>query len=139
MGPESAERLLTVGLVARRSGLTTKALRHYGRVKLLRPAAVDDATGYRLYRSDQVAEARLVWLLRSLDLPLDQGRTAVAAWKAGDAAAISEVIGRHQGHLDARVARLRGALYRIDHLLAEGLDAVMPELDTSAAAQRQTG
>ena len=134
MGLEPGERLLTVGVVARRSGLTTKALRHYDRVKLLRPAAVDDATGYRLYRSDQVAEARLVWLLRSLDLPLDQVRTAVAAWKAGDAAAVGEVIRRHRAHLEARVTRLRGALHHIDHLLAEGLEAVMTELDTSGVA-----
>jgi DNA-binding transcriptional MerR regulator len=134
MGPEPADRLLTVGLVARRSGLTTKALRHYDRVNLLRPTAVDDATGYRLYRSDQVAEARLVWLLRSLDLPLDQVRTAVAAWRAGDAAAVAEVIRRQRADLDARITRLRGALHHIDHLLSEGLDAVMSALDTSAAA-----
>jgi DNA-binding transcriptional MerR regulator len=134
MGPEPAEGLLTVGLVARQSGLTTKALRHYDRVKLLRPASADAATGYRLYRSDQVAEARLVGLLRSFDLPLDQVRTAVAAWKAGDAASVSEIFRRHRRHLDARVTRLRGALHRIDHLLSEGLDAVMPDLETSAAA-----
>lgn len=36
--------------MARRSGLTVKALRHYDRTGLLRPAAVDGATGYRLYR-----------------------------------------------------------------------------------------
>jgi DNA-binding transcriptional MerR regulator len=82
MEQEPPEALLTVGLVARRRGLTAKALRHYDRVKLLRPAAVDLATGYRLYRGDQVAEARLVHLLRSLDLPLDQVRTVVAAWLA---------------------------------------------------------
>jgi DNA-binding transcriptional MerR regulator len=129
---EPVEGLLIVGLVARRSGLTAKALRHYDRVNLLRPAAVDDATGYRLYRGTQVAEARLVHLLRSLDLPLDQVRTAVTAWKAGDAAAVSEVIRVHRGHLDARVTRLRSALHRIDHLLAEGLATVMSELDTSS-------
>jgi len=83
MEREAPGVLLTVGLVARRSGLTAKALRHYDRIGLLRPARVDDATGYRLYRSDQVAEARLVGLLRSLDLPLDQVRTAVLAWKSG--------------------------------------------------------
>lgn len=132
MGQEPAEGLLTVGLVARRSGLTAKALRHYDRVKLLRPAAVDGVTGYRLYRGTQVAEARLVHLLRSLDLPLDQVRMAVTAWQAGDAAAVSEVIRAHRGHLDARVTRLLGALHRIDHLLAEGLATVMSELDTSS-------
>ena len=52
--------------------------------------------------------------------------------KAGDAAAVSEVIRPHRGHLDARVTRLRGALHRIDHLLAEGLATVMSELDTSS-------
>jgi DNA-binding transcriptional MerR regulator len=132
MGKEPAAGLLTVGLVARRSGLTTKALRHYDRVKLLRPAAVDSATGYRLYRGDQVAEARLVHLLRSLDLPLEQVRPAVTAWRAGDAAAVDEVIRRHRRHLDARVTRLRGALHRIDHLLSEGLATAMAELDSSS-------
>ncbi len=67
--------LLTIGQVARRSGLSVKALRHYDRVQLLRPAAVDGGSGYRLYRSDQVGEAQLVHLLRSLDLPLEQEKS----------------------------------------------------------------
>ena len=125
------EQLLTVGQVARRSGLTSKALRHYDRVSLLRPAAVDGATGYRLYRADQVAEAQLVHLLRSLELPLAEVRTAVAAWQAGDAAAVREILRLHRRHLEARVTRLRGALHSIDHLLTEGCDAVMSDLETS--------
>jgi DNA-binding transcriptional MerR regulator len=123
--------LLTIGQLARLSGLSVKALRHYDRVQLLRPAAVDASTGYRLYRGEQVEEAQLVHLLRSLDLPLDQVRIAVAAWKAGDAGTVSEVIRLHRRHLDARVTRLRGALHRIDHLLAEGLAATMTDLDTT--------
>ena len=124
--------LLTIGQVARRSGLSVKALRHYDRVRLLCPAAVDGGSGYRLYRRDQVGEAQLVHLLRSLDLPLEQVRAAVAAWKAGDAGTLSEVIRLHRRHLDARVTRLRGALHRIDHLLAEGLKDVMTGLETTA-------
>ncbi|HET9968989.1 MAG TPA: MerR family transcriptional regulator [Streptosporangiaceae bacterium] len=127
------QELLTVGLMARRSGLTVKALRHYDRTGLLRPAAADGATGYRLYRGDQVAEARLVRLLRSLDLPLDQVRVAVAAWKDGDDAAVERLVGEHRRQLDARVTRLRGALHRIDHLLAEGLQAAMTQTDPDDA------
>ena len=129
MEQDAPDALLTVGLVARGSGLTAKALRHYDRIGLLRPARVDAATGYRWYRSDQVAEARLVGLLRSLDLPLDQVRTTVAAWKGGDDAAVRHVIRQHRTRLDARVTRLRGALHRIDHLLAEGIDVAMSEQD----------
>ena len=128
---EDLAGLLTIGQVARRSGLSVKALRHYDRVRLLCPAAVDGGSGYRLYRSDQVEEAQLVHLLRSLDLPLEQVAVAVAAWKAGDGESISELVRLHRRHLDARVTRLRGALHRIDHLLAEGLDAVMTDLDTT--------
>jgi DNA-binding transcriptional MerR regulator len=131
MEQEAADTLLTVGLVASRSGLTAKALRHYDRIGLLQPVRVDSATGYRLYRSDQVAEARLVGLLRSLDLPLDQVRTAVIAWKDGDSTAIEDVIRRHRSRLDARVTRVRGALHRIDHLLAEGIETAMSEQDPS--------
>jgi DNA-binding transcriptional MerR regulator len=121
--------LLTVGLMAQRSGLTVKALRHYDRVGLLLPVTIDSATGYRLYHRDQIAEARLISLLRSLDLPLAQVRTAVAAWKNGDDGSVKDVIGEHRRRLDARVTRLRGALHRTDHLLAEGLESAMSELD----------
>jgi len=131
---EAPDALLTVGLVARRSGLTAKALRYYDRIGLLRPVRVDGATGYRLYRSDQVAEARLVGLLRSLDLPLDQVRTAVAAWKDGDDTGIEHVIRQHRTRLDARVTRMRGALHRIDHLLTEGIEVAMSEQDPPGGA-----
>lgn len=132
MNPDAADGLLTVGLMSRRSGLTAKALRHYDRVGLLRPAAVDPDTGYRRYHPDQVAEARLVQLLRSLDLPIEQVRTGVAAWKEGDPATIERLLTVHRRHLDARVTRLRGALHRIDHLLKEGLTEAMPENEQSA-------
>ena len=131
---DQTEALLTVGHMARRSGLTTKALRHYDRIGLLPPAYVDRGTGYRRYRTDQVGQARLVQLLRSLDLPLDQVRAAVAAWNSGDGAAVLRIVREHRRRLDARVTRMRGALHRIDHLLAEGIEATMTDLDGHSAA-----
>lgn len=125
--------LLTVGRVAHRTGLSAKALRHYDRVGLLRPAAVDPATGYRLYREEQVAEARLVHLLRSVELPLEQVAEAVGAWKGGEP--VAEILGAHRNRLFARDTRLRGALHQIDHLLKEGIEAHMssePEPDPAA-------
>jgi len=131
---ESTYELLTVGNMARASGLTTKALRHYDRIGLLPPAVIDGGNGYRRYRGDQVAEARLVQLLRSLELPLDQVRTVVAAWTSGDTATAEGIIHRHRSRLDARVTRLRGALHRIDHLLTEGIQSTMVDLDGHVAA-----
>jgi DNA-binding transcriptional MerR regulator len=62
--------LLAIGAFARRSRLSLKALRLYAELDLLPPAQVDAETGYRYYAVDQVERARLIGLLRRLDMPL---------------------------------------------------------------------
>jgi DNA-binding transcriptional MerR regulator len=64
------EALLTIGEFARRSRLSIKALRLYDRSGLLRPADTDPGTGYRRYAPRQLYAARLIMLLRRLDMPL---------------------------------------------------------------------
>ncbi|WP_331730222.1 MerR family transcriptional regulator (plasmid) [Kitasatospora sp. NBC_00070] len=122
-GPE----LITVGQLARRVGLTAKALRHYDRVGLLAPAVVDPDTGYRLYSAEQVAPARLVRLLRSVDVPLDQVRVCLAA--PDDEAAVKQVLTQHRRRLQARLDRVRGDLHRTDHLIEDGVTTAMTDQD----------
>jgi DNA-binding transcriptional MerR regulator len=62
--------LLTIGVFARRSRLSMKALRLYDRLGLLIPADVDPENGYRRYRESQLEAARLIVMLRRLDMPL---------------------------------------------------------------------
>jgi DNA-binding transcriptional MerR regulator len=62
--------LMTIGEFAGRTRLSPKALRLYDRLGLLTPALTDPATGYRRYRADQVGHARLIALLRRIDMPL---------------------------------------------------------------------
>jgi hypothetical protein len=66
------EGLLSIGRFARWSGLTVKALRHYDDIGLLRPAHVDDWTGYRWYEPAQIRDALVVRRLRALRVPLDR-------------------------------------------------------------------
>jgi DNA-binding transcriptional MerR regulator len=70
---------MTTGEFSRRSQLSIKALRLYDRLGLLRPAAVDARNGYRGYDESQLFTARLIVLLRSLDMPLDEVARVVAA------------------------------------------------------------
>lgn len=76
---------MTTGEFSRRSQLSIKALRLYDRLGLLRPAAVDGRNGYRAYDESQLFTARLIVLLRSLDMPLHEVARVVAA--AGSEAA----------------------------------------------------
>jgi DNA-binding transcriptional MerR regulator len=127
-GPE----LITVGQLARRVGLTAKALRHYDRVGLLAPALVEPGTGYRFYGPEQVAHARLVQVLRSVDVPLEQVRACLAT--PDDEAAIRQVLIQHRRRLQARLDRVRGELHRTDHLIEDGVTALMTDQDTKQAA-----
>lgn len=63
---------MTTGEFSRRSQLSIKALRLYDRLGLLRPASVDGHNRYRGYDESQLFTARLIVLLRSLDMPLQE-------------------------------------------------------------------
>jgi DNA-binding transcriptional MerR regulator len=117
--------LLTVGQLARRSGLTPKALRHYDRIGLLRPARVDPA-GQRFYDTAQVQQAELVARLRAVDLPLEQVRECLTASDE----AVRAVLVAHRQRLAARVTRTQSALHRLDHFIADGIGAPMSTKDS---------
>jgi DNA-binding transcriptional MerR regulator len=70
MSQTTAESLLPIGAFSRRSRLSLKALRLYDELGLLPPARIDPESGYRYYAPDQVERARLIGLLRRLDMPL---------------------------------------------------------------------
>jgi DNA-binding transcriptional MerR regulator len=74
-----ADRLLSIGAFARKSRLSMKALRLYDGLGLLTPADVDPNTGYRRYRESQLFTARLIVMLRRIDMPLAQVAEIVSA------------------------------------------------------------
>ncbi|GIE89025.1 MerR family transcriptional regulator [Actinoplanes regularis] len=99
---ESTE-LLSIGEFARRSRLSPRALRLYDGQGILVPAEVDDDTGYRRYRESQLTTARLVMLLRRLDMPLS--RVAEVLTVSGSQAA--DLVGRYWDEVERRAASQR--------------------------------
>jgi DNA-binding transcriptional MerR regulator len=67
--------LLKIGDLAKRTGLTVRALHHYDSIKLLTPSARSDA-GYRLYNHADIARLHQIVALRQFGLSLaDIGTT----------------------------------------------------------------
>ncbi|NUR39723.1 MAG: MerR family transcriptional regulator [Streptomyces sp.] len=95
--------LLTIGAFAARARLSAKALRLYDRLGLLTPAHVDEASGYRYYRAGQVERARLVAMLRQLDMPL--ARIAEVVEAGGVAGA--DVLAGYWAEVETRLAGQR--------------------------------
>lgn len=62
--------LMPIGRFSKSCRLSIKALRHYDQLGLLRPAHVDETTGYRYYDASQARMAVMIAMLRSLDVPL---------------------------------------------------------------------
>ncbi|MFC3831345.1 MULTISPECIES: MerR family transcriptional regulator [Deinococcus] len=71
--------LMTIGAFAQATRLSVKALRLYDDLELLPPERVDAQTGYRWYAPAQLGTARLIALLRQLDMPLTVIRTVLDA------------------------------------------------------------
>ncbi|MBW8795165.1 MAG: MerR family transcriptional regulator [Streptomyces sp.] len=102
------EELLTIGAFAARSRLSAKALRLYDRLGLLAPAHVDEVTGYRYYRAGQVERARLVALLRQLDMPLARIAEVVEAADADpDGETAAGLLAAYWADVERRVAGQR--------------------------------
>ncbi|MGW0790590.1 DNA polymerase III subunit beta family protein [Streptomyces sp. NPDC002911] len=102
--------LMPIGVFARRSGLTSSALRFYADSGLLNPAETDSASGYRYYSADQVARATVLRQLREIAMPL----AAVEAVLDAGAAEASRLVDEHVAKVvgDAAAAQQRAALIK---------------------------
>ena len=69
---------LRIGEFAELVGLSIPQLRRYDRLQLLKPAARSAESGYRYYSSGQTGAARVIALLRSMDMPIHEIRRVVS-------------------------------------------------------------
>jgi DNA-binding transcriptional MerR regulator len=99
---------LTIGELARRTGLTTRTIRFYSDEGLLPPAHRTDA-GYRLYDGASLARLELLRTLRELGLGLPAASAALAG-----AQPVATLARQHAALLDEqiRVLQLRRAVLR---------------------------
>ncbi len=109
------DTLLTIGEVARQSGLTASALRFYDREGVLVPAAVDGLNGYRRYAVSQVRAARLLASLRRVGMPLAEAALVLDEDARGAVGAAADIVRAHEQRL---VDGLRDARREIARTLA---------------------
>jgi DNA-binding transcriptional MerR regulator len=99
--PSGAAPLLTIGDLARATGLTVRTIRYWSDEGLLPP--VDRSPGgYRLYDAASAARLELIRTLRELGLGLEDVRRVVAGETT-----VAEVAARHVAALDTQIRSLR--------------------------------
>ncbi|HEX4525989.1 MAG TPA: MerR family transcriptional regulator, partial [Gaiellaceae bacterium] len=115
------DELLSIGRFAQLAGLTAKALRHYDELGLLRPAHVDDFTGYRWYSLEQVRDAVVIRRLRAFELPLDE----IAEVLRGGDAVLRERLTVQRARLQGRAVVTERMIDELDRLL-RGEEELVP-------------
>jgi len=108
---------LTVGELAKRTGLTVRTLHHYDEIGLLKPT-LRSGSGYRLYTAADIARLQQVLSLRQLGFSLDEVRDCL---NRSDFAPL-EVIRLH-------LVRLREHI-ELQHRLFERLEAMAAHFQT---------
>ena len=122
---------ISIGEFARRSRLSLKALRLYDERGVLMPSRVDQASGYRYYDIAQLDQARLVVMMRELQLPLAAIKQLLACDPADAATRIEE---HWRGAEATHDARRELAGYLVNRL--RGKRSVMYEVATREMPER---
>ncbi|MBB2948927.1 DNA-binding transcriptional MerR regulator [Actinoplanes lutulentus] len=125
----NGDDLINIGAVAAATGLTVPALRYYDEIGLLKPAQVDPGSGYRRYRQDQIADARLVCGLRAVGVPIDDVRALVGR----PADQVRTALGAHRERLVAQLREMSQRIVAVDEFIEKGTP--MPALRTARPVQ----
>lgn len=110
-----ADELVNIGTFALQTGLSIPMLRYYHEIGVLEPASVDPDTGYRRYSRKQVARARLIGRLRSVEMPVTGLTQALAA----DGSGLRMILQAHRDRLSARVEDTQRMLALVNDFMEE--------------------
>ncbi|OIV39082.1 MerR family transcriptional regulator [Mangrovactinospora gilvigrisea] len=130
--------MFAIGEFARHGRVSVRMLRHYDALGLLRPALVDDRTGYRFYEAAQLARLNRIVALKALGFTLEQVREIVDA-KVG-AEELRGMLRLRRAQLAAEAAATTARLQEVEGRLriieSEGLMPVNDVVVKSLPAER---
>lgn len=105
-----------IGEFAQLVGLSIPQLRRYDRLWLLSPEGRSHA-GYRYYGSGQTGTARVIALLRSLDMPIADIRRVLTGVDEDER---QELIVAHRARLETRLGEVHSLLDAVDAMTEKG-------------------
>jgi DNA-binding transcriptional MerR regulator len=123
---------MTISTFASRTRLSSKALRLYDSMGLLTPAFVDEQSSYRYYGEEQVEKAKLIGLLRQLEMPLNH----IAEILALQGSEASRAIALYWQSVEADVKVKRRLVHYLENYL-EDRGATMFEVQTRHVPQQK--
>lgn len=127
--------MMTIAEFARLCSCSTQTLRYYDRIGLLRPAQVDDWTGYRYYNCEQALVFIRIKNLQQADFSIDEIRTLLDKPDEEVFAAFGAKIAAQQEKLE-RMKQIQQTYLRekndMDKLIQAVSNALVADVDVQA-------
>lgn len=128
--------LLSIGTFASMTRLSIKALRLYDQLGLLNPHHVDPQSGYRFYEQSQLARARMIRMLRDMDMPLATIRQALAMLASSPAEAETLVL-EYLAMRERQMAHIKQQVSHFIQLIQQEKDPMSLEVNVKKIATQQ--
>jgi DNA-binding transcriptional MerR regulator len=104
--------MIKIGYFSRLSQVPVKTLRYYDQIGLLKPAQIDDLTGYRYYAISQLSRLNRILALKDLGLSLEQiGRILTGELSAAE---LRGMLRLRQSQLQEEVRAVEEMLNRVE-------------------------
>lgn len=99
---------MNIGQASRASGVTTKMIRYYDEIGLVRPSARTDAN-YREYDEREINELRFIRRARSLGFSMPEITQLLSLWRDRERPSreVKAIADKHLSDLDARIAEMQ--------------------------------
>ena len=110
---------MNIGLASKQSGVSTKMIRHYEALGLLRKVARTGAN-YRVYSPNDVHTLRFIKRARALGFPVEVIRELLGLWqdRSRSSRAVKTIAGGHIEELRTRIQELQAMVDTLENLAA---------------------
>lgn len=116
----SMKDLFTIGEVSRLFAMNVRTLRYYDSIGLLKPAVVDEKTGYRYYSTKEFERLNTIKYLRTLDMSLEN---IALFFENKEISMMKELLGRQKEQIQERIGELERIRTKIDNRLSQLTEA----------------
>ena len=133
------KELFPIGAFANLTRLSFKALRLYDQLGILQPHHIDPQSGYRYYGPDQLASARMIRVMREMDMPLATIRQVLETVSADAASAleIESLIQEYVAMRERQVEQIRGQVHQLVQIIHQEVKPMSLKVDIKEIAPQQ--
>jgi MerR family copper efflux transcriptional regulator len=108
---------MNIGQASKASGVSTKMIRYYDEIGLVRPSSRTESN-YREFDEREINELRFIRRARSLGFSMPEITQLLSLWRDRDRPSrdVKAIADKHLGDLDARIAEMQAMADTLRHL-----------------------